>query len=167
MKRIDVVEVSVRAVFHAVIVASMYLLFVGHNHPGGGFVGGLVAGAAIAMRYVAGGIAAVRSLTPIKPWTILGAGLVIAGLTATAPLLFAQTPLQANVADLHLPVFGDVHLSTTLAFDAGVYLVVVGLVLMVFEAFGDDVTDRTGGAATADERADGPMPTQTAEGHGA
>jgi multisubunit Na+/H+ antiporter MnhB subunit len=151
MKRVDVVEVSVRAVFHAVIVASLYLLFVGHNHPGGGFVGGLVAGAAIAMRYVAGGLAAVRSLTPIKPWTILGAGIVVAGITATVPLLFAHAPLEANVADLHLPVFGDVHLSTTVAFDAGVYLVVVGLVLMVFEAFGDDLTDAAadtqGGAA--------------------
>jgi multisubunit Na+/H+ antiporter MnhB subunit len=144
MKRIDVVDVSVRAVFHAVMVASLYLLFVGHNHPGGGFVGGLVAGAAIAMRYVAGGIAAVRSLTPIKPWTILGAGMVTAGFTATAPLLFGHPPLEANVADLHLPVFGDVHLATTTAFDAGVYLVVVGLVMMVFEAFGDEGIDGPG-----------------------
>jgi multicomponent Na+:H+ antiporter subunit A len=141
MKRVDIIDVSVRVVFHAVIVASLYLLFVGHNHPGGGFVGGLVAGASIAMRYVAGGIESVRSLTPIKPWTILGGGVVLAGITATTPLLFGRPPLQANVADLHLPVFGDVHLSTTLAFDSGVYLVVVGLVLMVFEAFGDEVTD--------------------------
>lgn len=142
MKRVDVVDVSVRAIFHAVIVASIYLLFVGHNHPGGGFVGGLVAGASIAMRYVAGGIEAVRSLTPIKPWSILGAGVVIAAVDAAAPLFFGHPPLEASIADLLLPVFGDVHLSSTLAFDAGVYLVVVGLVLMVFEAFGDDITDQ-------------------------
>jgi multisubunit Na+/H+ antiporter MnhB subunit len=152
MKRVDIVDVSVRAVFHAVIVASLYLLFVGHNHPGGGFVGGLVAGAAIAMRYVAGGIEAVRSLTPIKPWTILGTGVVAAGIIATAPLLFGHPPLEATVADLHVPVFGDVHLATTLAFDSGVYLVVVGLVLMVFEAFGDEGVDPSatdaGGSAT-------------------
>ena len=141
MKRVDIVDVSVRAIFHAVIVASLYLLFVGHNHPGGGFVGGLVAGAAIAMRYVAGGIDAVRTLTPIKPWTILGAGVVAAGCTATAPMLFGHPPLEANVADVHLPLFGDVHLSTTISFDAGVYLVVVGLVLMIFEAFGDEGVD--------------------------
>ena len=142
MKRVDYVDVSVRAVFHAVIVVSLYLLFVGHNQPGGGFVGGLVAGAAISMRYVAGGIAAVRFLTPVKPWTILGTGIVVAGLTALVPTFFGEPPLEANIVDLHLPVFGDVHISTTLAFDTGVYLVVVGLVLMVFEAFGDDVTDR-------------------------
>jgi len=141
VKRVDYVDVSVRAVFHVVLVTSLYLLFVGHNSPGGGFVGGLVAGSAIAMRYVAGGIDAVRSLTPVKPWTILGAGIVVAGVTAAAPLLWGRPPLEAHILDLHLPVFGDVHVSTTLAFDTGVYLVVVGLVLMVFEAFGDDLTD--------------------------
>lgn len=149
MNRVDVVEVAVRAVFHAVIVASLYLLFVGHNQPGGGFVGGLVAGAAIATRYVAAGIDAVRSLTPLKPWTILGTGVVLAGGTALAPMLFGQAPLRAKVADLHLPVFGDVHLSTTLAFDSGVYLVVVGLVFMVFEAFGDELTDEADTAGGA------------------
>jgi multicomponent Na+:H+ antiporter subunit A len=142
MKRVDYVDVSVRAVFHAVLVASLYLLFVGHNHPGGGFVGGLVAGSAIAMRYVAGGIESVRSLTPVKPWTILGAGIVLAGITATVPVLFGDPPLTAHIADLHVALFGDVHISTTLAFDVGVYLVVIGLVFMVFEAFGDDVADQ-------------------------
>ena len=68
------VDVSVRVVFHAVMVGSIYLLFAGHNQPGGGFVGGLVAGAAIALRYVAGGIDEVRPLTRLRPWTILGAG---------------------------------------------------------------------------------------------
>ena len=48
---------------------------------------------------------------------------------------------------LDLPLLGDVYVSTTLAFDIGVYLVVVGLVLMVFEAFGDD--DRPGRATGA------------------
>ena len=142
MKRVDFVDVSVRVVFHVMLVISLFLLFVGHNQPGGGFVGGLVAGASIAMRYMAGGIDAVRSLTPVKPWTILGSGIVLAGVTAALPIAFGDPPLEAHVLDLHLPVFGDVHVSSTVAFDSGVYLVVVGLVLMVFEAFGDDLTDR-------------------------
>jgi multicomponent Na+:H+ antiporter subunit A len=80
--------------------------------------------------------------------------VVLAGCTAAAPVLFGHPPLEANVADVHLPVFGDVHLSSTLAFDAGVYLVVVGLVLMIFEAFGDERTDSdgTGLATTASAR---------------
>ena len=53
----------------------LYLLFSGHNQPGGGFVGGLVAGSAISLRYLAGGIEGVRSISRFQPWTILGTGL--------------------------------------------------------------------------------------------
>ena len=63
-------------VFPAVVVGSLYLLFAGHNQPGGGFVGGLVAGAAIALRYVAGGHRPRSAASSrFRPWTILGAGL--------------------------------------------------------------------------------------------
>ena len=62
LHRLDVVDVSVRVIFHTVLLGSVYLLFAGHNQPGGGFVGGLVAGAAIALRFVAGGIDEVRRL---------------------------------------------------------------------------------------------------------
>ena len=49
-----VLEVIVRILFHTIIIVSLYLLFAGHNLPGGGFAGGLVAGMALVMRYVAG-----------------------------------------------------------------------------------------------------------------
>jgi multicomponent Na+:H+ antiporter subunit A len=139
VKRLLIVDVSVRIIFHAVLVGSVYFLFVGHNQPGGGFVGGLTAGAAIALRYVAGGIDEVRSLSRFAPWTILGAGLLTAGLTAIFPLFFGKAVLESAKLDLDLPLLGEVHATSALVFDIGVYVVVVGLVLMVFEAFGDDV----------------------------
>ena len=64
------------------LMGSLWLLFAGHNQPGGGFVGGLFAGSAIALRYVAGGMAEVRSLSRFRPWTVLGVGLLLAGVTA-------------------------------------------------------------------------------------
>ncbi|MPY92880.1 MAG: cation transporter [Acidimicrobiia bacterium] len=136
-----VVELSVRAVFHAVLVGSIYLLFAGHNQPGGGFVGGLLAGAAVALRYVAGGIEEVRGLSRLKPWTILGGGLLLAGATAAAPLLAGRPVLESGYLSADLPLFGDVKATAALPFDTGVYLVVVGLVLMIFEAFGDEPDD--------------------------
>lgn len=60
-------DTTVRVVFDAAIVLSLYLLFAGHNQPGGGFVGGLVAAAALALRYLAGGIDEVRPLLPVGP----------------------------------------------------------------------------------------------------
>ena len=118
-------EQSARLLFHAAIVGSIYLLFSGHNQPGGGFVGGLVAGSAITLRYLAGGLDAVRGISRFQPWTILGAGVVLAAATALA-------------WDVDLPLLGHVRPSTTLVFDVGVYLAVVGLVFMIFEAFADE-----------------------------
>ena len=74
LARLVSVEVSVRIVFAAVLVGSLWLLFAGHNQPGGGFAGGIVAGAAVALRYVSGGIDDVRRLSRGKPWLVLGAG---------------------------------------------------------------------------------------------
>jgi multicomponent Na+:H+ antiporter subunit A len=138
VRRLVVVDVAVRLVFPAVMVGSLYLLFAGHNQPGGGFVGGIVAGAAVALRYVAGGIDDVRSLSRARPWTVLGAGLLVSAVTAAMPLLFGGAVLEAALVEGDLPLLGHVKVGSALAFDVGVYLVVLGLVLMVFESFGDD-----------------------------
>ena len=138
MRRLVIVDISVRLIFHAVLVISVYLLLAGHNQPGGGFVGGLLVGAAIAMRYAAGGIDEVRFISRFAPWTILGAGLLLASVTAAIPLALGHNVLEGSVATWDLPAVGEVKVTSALAFDSGVYLLVVGLVLMVFEAFGDD-----------------------------
>ena len=140
MSRIVVVDLSVRLTFHVVVVAAIYLTFAGHNQPGGGFVGGLLIGSAIAMRYAAGGIDEVRAISRVQPWTILGAGLLLAGVVAGLPLLFGGEVLEAAKVEVDLALLGTVKLTSTQAFDLGVFLLVVGLVLMVFEAFGDDPT---------------------------
>ena len=137
VRRIVFVDVSVHLIFHVVMVASVWLLFAGHNQPGGGFVGGLLAGAAITMNYVAGGITEVRNRSRFRPWTVLGAGLLLAGGTATFPLLTGGAVLDVAYRSVDVPVLGTMSLSSALPFDAGVYLVVVGMVLMAFEAFGD------------------------------
>jgi multicomponent Na+:H+ antiporter subunit A len=137
-RRLVVVDVAVRLLFPAVVVGSIYLLFAGHNQPGGGFVGGIVAGVAVALRYVAGGIDEVRRLSHARPWTVLGAGLLVATLTALAPALLGGAVLETGEVAVDLPVLGHVAASSALVFDVGVYLVVLGLVLMVFESFGEE-----------------------------
>jgi multicomponent Na+:H+ antiporter subunit A len=137
VQRIVFVDVSVHVIFHVVMMASVWLLFAGHNQPGGGFVGGLLAGAAITLNYVAGGVAEVRARSRFRPWTVLGAGLLLAVGTATFPLLSGGAVLDVASRTVDLPLLGSVNLTTALAFDAGVYLAVVGVVLMAYEAFGD------------------------------
>ena len=138
MNRVLIVDVAMRVIFHTVLIGSLYLLFVGHNRPGGGFVGGLVAGAAIALRFIAGGLDEVRGLTRLQPWTILGTGLLVAAITAVAPLLVGDPVLASTVWEADLPVLGTVAASSALAFDVGVYVLVIGMIFMVFEAFGGE-----------------------------
>jgi multicomponent Na+:H+ antiporter subunit A len=135
------VDVAVRFLVYVALAVSVYLLVAGHDQPGGGFVGGLVAGAAVALRYIAGGLDDVRRMVRVRPWTILGGGVLIAGVTATVPLLLGRPLLDNGKATLDLPLLGELSVSSALAFDTGVYLVVVGLVFMVFEAFGGDDAD--------------------------
>jgi multicomponent Na+:H+ antiporter subunit A len=144
VRRSLILDTSVRVIFPSVVVLSLYLLLAGHNQPGGGFVGGLVAAAGIALRFVAGGIDDVRSTSPVRPWTVLGAGLAIAAATALTPLLVGGQVLESAKVAWDAPLLGTVNITSVLAFDTGVYLVVVGLTLMLFEAFGDhwDLTAR-------------------------
>ena len=138
VRRIIFVDVSVRVIFHAVLMASLWLLFAGHNAPGGGFVGGLVAGSAIVLRYIAGGMSEVRGRSRFRPWTVLGVGLLLAITTAALPILGGGAVLDVAGTSVTVPLLGTAWLSTALVFDTGVYLTVVGMVLMAFEAFGDE-----------------------------
>lgn len=134
-----ILEVVVRILFHTIIVISIYLLFAGHNLPGGGFAGGLVAGLALVMRYVAGGRYELGIAAPTDAGYLLGAGMAISVGTAIAPMLFGLDPLTRAVWEADLPLVGHVEFVTSTFFDIGVYLVVVGLVLDVLRSLGGEV----------------------------
>ncbi|MEX2291432.1 MAG: MnhB domain-containing protein [Mycobacteriales bacterium] len=135
-QRSVVLETAVRLVFHTVLVFSLYLLFAGHNQPGGGFVGGLVAGASFVLRYIAGGPAALKAAVPIDPGVPIGGGLVLAAGTGMAAWLFGGQFLESGKLELHPPLLGALKVTSALPFDTGVYLIVVGLVLAVLRTLG-------------------------------
>jgi multisubunit Na+/H+ antiporter MnhB subunit len=141
VKRSVILDRCVRAEFHTLVLISLFLLFAGHNQPGGGFVGGLVAGAALGLRFLAGGIDEVQQAARFHPFAIIGAGLLLGAATALAPLAMGDQLLRSAKATVDLPVVGSVHLSSSLVFDAGVYLVVVGLVLLMLQTLGEPDTD--------------------------
>lgn len=132
-------EVIVRILFHTIIIVSLYLLFAGHNLPGGGFAGGLVAGMALVMRYVAGGRYELGAAAPADAGRLLGSGMAIAVACAIVPLFFGAAPLTSTYFEAELPVLGHVEFVTSTLFDVGVYLVVIGLVLDVLRSLGAEV----------------------------
>lgn len=139
-------EVTARAVFPVVLVFSVYLLFAGHSRTGGGFAGGLVAGLAFVLRYVAGSRDRVGAAVPVQPSLVIGAGLAVATCVALAPVPFGGAVLRSYVAEAHLPVLGHVELATSLFFDVGVYLVVVGVVLELLRTLGIGIEKESGSA---------------------
>ena len=132
-------EVVVRLIFHSVIIVSIYLLLVGHNAPGGGFAGGLVAGMALVARYLAGGRHELGAAAPFDAGKLLGTGLVLAVGTALVPLFFGADALTSTWWELDLGIFGQLEFVTSTIFDIGVYLVVIGLVLDVLRSLGAEV----------------------------
>ncbi len=132
-------EVITRVVFHAMVVFALFLLFRGHSSPGGGFAAGLVVGLALAVRYLAGGRYELGEALPVHPGLILGTGLFLSAGVGLGSLLAGQHAIESFLVDLHLPVFGEVHLVTSLFFDLGVFLVVIGLVLDVLRSLGAEI----------------------------
>ncbi|MCD2168391.1 Na+/H+ antiporter subunit A [Microbacterium sp. JC 701] len=132
-------EIIIRVLFHSVMVVSLYLLFAGHNLPGGGFAGGLVAGLGLVMRYIAGGRWELGAAAPTDAGRLLGAGMAIAVLCAMVPMFFGFAPLQSFTFEGELPLIGHWEFVTSTIFDVGVYLVVIGLVLDVLRSLGAEV----------------------------
>lgn len=134
-----ILEVVVRLLFHSAIVVSVYLLFAGHNVPGGGFAGGLVAGLALVARYLAAGRYELGEAAPIDAGKLLGTGLVLAAGTAVVPLFFGQNALTSTFWEIDVALLGQLEFVTSTIFDIGVYLVVVGLTLDVLRSLGAEV----------------------------
>ena len=118
------------------------MLIAGHNLPGGGFAGGLLAGIAFAIRYVAGGRFELEQAIKMPAGIILGSGLAIAALAGVVPLFFGGQVFQAYDVEVLLPFFGHVHFASAMVFDIGVYLVVIGLVIDVLRSLGSEVDRR-------------------------
>ncbi|MGH1561373.1 Na+/H+ antiporter subunit A [Mumia sp. DW29H23] len=138
-RRSIIFEIVTRLVFHTIILFSVWLVFAGHNGPGGGFAGGLMAGLALMVRYLAGGRYELDEAAPVDAGRVLGLGLATATGAALAPLAFGGQVLQSAIVKFHVFAIGDIKLVTSLFFDVGVYLVVVGLMLDVLRSLGGGI----------------------------
>lgn len=111
------------------LMFSIFLLFRGHDEPGGGFIGGLVASGAFVLYAFAFGAEATRRILRVGPRDLLAAGLLM-GLVSTLPAFFSGQPmLTAHWWEVPLPGEGYLKLSTPLIFDIGVYFAVLGTIM--------------------------------------
>ncbi|NMR20064.1 Na+/H+ antiporter subunit A [Cellulomonas fimi] len=161
-RRSVIFEVVTRLLFHTMVVFAAFLLFSGHNTPGGGFAAGLVVGIALIVRYLAGGRYELGEAAPVHPGLLLGSGLFLSAGVGLVALLGGAEVLQSVIVEIALPVLGPVKLVTSLFFDVGVFLVVIGLVLDILRSLGAEI-DRQGEETGADDMgtpADAPTPAE-------
>jgi multicomponent K+:H+ antiporter subunit A len=124
------------------LLVSAYILLRGHNEPGGGFIAGLVTGTALILQQLASGQGWTEERLRITPSSMIGGGLALAAGTGVAAMVFGRPFLTSAVAHLHLPLIGEVELASAMAFDVGVFLVVVGTVRMILENLGSLTSGR-------------------------
>ena len=141
-RRSVIFEVVARLLFHPILVLSLYLLFCAENLPGGGFTAGLVAGLALAVRYLAGGRYELAAAAPVDAGFLLGVGLLTLTGTGLGGLVLGGSVLRSGVHHGELPLVGPYHAASPVLFDAGVYLLVVGVVLDVLRSLGSEVDRR-------------------------
>ena len=124
-----ILSTATRLLLPLLLIFSIFLLLRGHNEPGGGFVGGLVAAAAFALYMIATDVANVKRILRIEPRTLIGIGLLISLISGLISL-FRGLPFMTGLwSKTALPVIGKV--GTPLLFDTGVYLVVLGITLTI------------------------------------
>lgn len=127
-------RIAARSLTPLLAATAIFLLLRGHNAPGGGFIGGLLAAGAIALYGMAFGAGAARRWLRFTPRRLMAVGLLLALTSGLPSLIYGQPFLTAVWTRPVLPLFGELPLGTPLWFDLGVFLVVVGFVLTIFFA---------------------------------
>ncbi len=149
-----IVSLAVRAVTPIALLVAAYVLFAGHNQPGGGFAAGLMLGAIVVLRTLAG----IQQPRNAPVW--LSTGGVIAGLVAIAPMLWGEPLLDQFVVTWEVPILGTVKTGSALLFDLGVVGIVVGLVIALLDGLdAPSLVDRRRTPAVADPASGGTAPS--------
>lgn len=124
-----ILTTAARFLLPLMLLFSLFLLLRGHNEPGGGFIGGLVASTAFALYALAHDVNQARRTLRIDPHLLIAAGLLAALLSGLLSTAFGNSFLTAIWIGPELPVLGKA--GTPLLFDTGVYLVVFGVMLTI------------------------------------
>ncbi|MCA4814689.1 monovalent cation/H+ antiporter subunit A [Acinetobacter towneri] len=123
------------------LVVSLYIFLRGHNLPGGGFIAGLITAMALIIQYIALGQDHTEQMLKAKSGRLyeiwIGVGLSIAGLTGLAAWFWGRPFLTSAHIYVNPPIIGEMHLASAALFDVGVYVTVVGAVMLMISVLGD------------------------------
>ena len=137
-----ILRTAARFLIPLLVLFSIYTLFRGHNQPGGGFAGGLLAAIAFALYILAWDVAAAKKAVSIDPHTLIGAGLLFALGSGLVSMFSGRAFLTGLWAKLPVSEDSGFALGTPVVFDIGVYLVVVGSALLMITSLTEEQEGR-------------------------
>lgn len=118
------------------ILVSVYIFLRGHNEPGGGFIAGLITAVAIIQQYIAHGVQWIKPRVTIDYQWMIAGGILIATATGLGSWIFDKPFLSTWFDYFNLPWIGEFELASAMLFDLGVYLTVVGAVMLILANLG-------------------------------
>lgn len=122
--------IPTRVLLPMALLVATYMYLRGHNYPGGGFVAGLIVTIALIVQYMVSGYHWANERIRIDSHAWIAVGLLLAAGTGTASIVMGAPFLTTAHGHIHLPVLGDMELSSAMVFDAGVLIVVVGAMML-------------------------------------
>lgn len=127
--------VVTRVIMPVVLLVGFYIFLRGHNEPGGGFIAGLIVSIAVVMQYMASGFSWASARLKYPYHGVIGAGVLVAGLTGIGSWFVGKPFLTSDFTYVRIPPFYKFELATAALFDLGVFLAVVGAVMLSLESF--------------------------------
>ena len=127
--------VLTRVLMPVVLMVGFYIFLRGHNEPGGGFIAGLIVSIGVVMQYMASGFSWTSARLKYPYHGVIGAGVLVAGLTGIGSWFVSKPFLTSDFTYVRIPPFEKFELATAAAFDLGVFLAVVGAVMLSLESF--------------------------------
>lgn len=127
-----------RFIMPLLLMVSLFLLIQGHEAPGGGFIGGLMAASAFSIYALAFGIDQVKEAMHIEPRSLLGIGILISLFSGLVGVFFGKPYLTGEWLEMQVTHWGPLHIGTPMIFDFGVYLVVLGMVTSVITGLAEE-----------------------------
>ena len=133
-----ILQIAARHLRPLLVILSLVVFYRGHNEPGGGFIGGLMLGAAFILYAMAFGVQKTRQSIRISPVGITATGLLIALLSGIPGLLMGDPFLTGEWITLFEGTALAWKLGSPLLFDLGVYLAVAGMLMLVMFSIMED-----------------------------
>lgn len=133
-----ILATATRYLLPLLVLFSVFLLAEGHHRPGGGFIGGLIVAASLSLCSLAFSVPDAKRILAIAPYRLIGVGLLVAGGSGMWALVLGHPFLTASWATLPLGGGRKLEVGTPLLFDFGVYLTVIGVVLMIVFALAEE-----------------------------